>query len=233
MKRITSFYNSTLGKKILMALSGAFLVFFVVGHMAGNLKIFLGKDAAGVHALDHYAHYLREIAQDILGPSTFLWIFRVLLISAVLIHVSSAIALARRNRQARPVGYQKHDYRSSTIASRTMYYGGLVIIAFIVFHILHFTTGHLHFRGFIEGKVYHNVYYAFKSFPIVLFYLVSMMAIGLHLFHGSWSMFQTLGLDSPSFNPSLRLFAKVLAAAVFLGFTAVPLAIYLNFLPHP
>ncbi len=216
-----------------MALSGAFLVLFVVGHMVGNLKIFLGKDAAGVYAIDHYAHYLREIGQDLLGPTTFLWTFRVMLILAVFVHVSCALSLYLLNRRVRPVGYVKQEFRSANWASRTMAIGGSVIIFFIFFHILHFTTGHLHFSGFVEGMVYHNVTYAFQSLPLVLFYLVAMLALALHVYHGSWSMFQTLGITTPSLNPILVLVAKGLSLLLLLGFSAVPVAVYLGVLPVP
>jgi succinate dehydrogenase / fumarate reductase, cytochrome b subunit len=230
---LCEFYRSTVGKKVAMALSGLVLVGFVVGHMAGNLKIFLGRDALGVYKIDHYGEVLRTIGSDFFGHAGFLWIVRVLLVACLIVHVVSAISLARINRRAKPTVNARISYGSSTAASRTMLFGGLFLLSFIVYHILHFTTGTLHFDGFVEGKIYANVWLAFQSPFIAAIYIIAMAFLALHLYHGVWSMFQTLGADLPSWNGGLRALAKVLAVVTFLGFACVPASIALGLLQPP
>jgi len=234
MSLVREFYGSTVGKKVAMALSGLVLVGFVLGHMAGNLKIFAGADAAtGVYKIDHYGEFLREMGSNMLGHSGVLWIVRIVLLACVVIHALSGIQLARLNRRAKPAGYKVTSYRSANAASRTMLYGGLFLIVFITYHVLHLTTGSVHYRGFVEGKVYANVYTAFQSPLIALFYVVSMGLLGLHLYHGTWSMFQTLGVDSPRWNRSIRTIAKIVAVALFFGFASVPVSVATGLLPAP
>jgi succinate dehydrogenase / fumarate reductase cytochrome b subunit len=234
MGLIRNFYASTIGKKVAMAVSGLVLVLFVLGHMAGNLKIFAGIDpATGDYKIDDYGRFLRSMGSEMLGHSGVLWIVRVVLLACVLIHAISGIQLARLNRAAKPVGYKTKSYRSANAASLTMIYGGLFLVVFIVFHILHFTTGNLHFAGFVEGEVYANVWSAFQNFLVAGFYVVSMGLLGLHLYHGTWSMFQTLGVDTPRWNQGLRTMAKFIAVALFIGFSAVPVGIAAGLLPAP
>lgn len=234
MSFIRDFYGSTIGKKITMALSGLVLIGFVVGHMAGNLKIFAGADpATGIYKIDHYGEFLREMGSDVFGHAGFLWIVRVVLLVCVVIHAFSGIQLARLNRVAKPKGYKVSSYRSANAASRTMLYGGLFLIVFITFHILHLTTGSVHFRGFVEGRVYSNVFTAFQSPLLVGFYVVSMALLGLHLYHGTWSCFQTLGVDAPRWNRTIRTAAKLVAVLLFLGFSAVPVSIATGVLKAP
>jgi succinate dehydrogenase / fumarate reductase cytochrome b subunit len=230
---LCEFYRSTVGKKIAMALSGLVLVGFVVGHMAGNLKIFLGRDSFGVYKIDRYGELLRSIGADFLGHAGFLWIVRVVLIVCLVVHVISAISLARINRRAKPVVPARISYGSSTAASRTMLFGGIFLLCFIVYHILHFTTGTAHFHGFEEGKVYANVWSAFQNPFIAGIYIVSMAFLALHLYHGVWSMFQTLGADMPSWNYGLRAVAKILAVVMFVGFACVPASVSLGLLDPP
>jgi succinate dehydrogenase / fumarate reductase cytochrome b subunit len=230
---VARFYNSTIGKKVVMAVTGLVLVLFVLGHMAGNLKMFAGYDVSGVHAMDAYAEMLRSIGADILGKENFLWIARAVLLLCVVLHFASAFQLAKLNRAARPVGYKIERYRSSNAASRTMLYGGVLVLIFIVFHILHFTTGTLHFDGFQHGKVYSNVHSGFQVWPVALFYIVTMAALGAHLFHGIWSLCQTLGVDTPKWNLGIRRAALVISVGVFLGFSAVPLSVVFGVLPQP
>lgn len=217
-----------------MAVSGLVLVLFVVGHMAGNLKIFAGIDpATGDYKIDDYGVFLRTIGAEMLGKEGVLWIVRVVLLACVVVHALSGIQLARLNRRAKPVGYEVTSYRSANAASRTMLYGGLFLIVFITFHILHFTTGTLHWSGFVHGQVYANVHHAFENMGLVSFYVVAMGLLALHLFHGTWSMFQTLGVDAPRWNKGLRTVAKVVAIAMFLGFSSVPVGIAIGALPAP
>lgn len=234
MGLIRDFYGSTVGKKVAMAVSGLVLVLFVIGHMAGNLKIFAGIDpSTGDYKIDDYGVFLRTMGAEMFGKEGVLWIVRIGLLAAVVIHALSGIALARLNRRAKPQGYQVRSYRSANAASLTMLYGGLFLVVFITFHILHFTTGTLHFSGFVHGQVYANVYSAFQNFVTAGFYVVAMALLGLHLYHGTWSMFQTLGVDAPRWNNGIRAAAKVVAVAMFLGFSSVPVGIAIGALPAP
>ena len=227
------FYHSTIGKKIICAATGLLLFAFVIGHMLGNLKMFRGFDAAGVPALDHYAEFLRTTGEMFLGRSGLLWLVRVVLISAATLHITLTVQLWRRNQLARPVPYvRKVNFMAST-ASRTMFWGGLLLALFIVLHILHFTTGSLDTAHFVSGHVYANVYAAFRRWPIALAYVAAMAVLALHLYHGAWSMVQTLGLDDVSRNRRLRAAAALAAAVLFIGFAAVPLAVLLNIVPPP
>lgn len=234
MKLLCDFYKSTLGKKIIMAITGAALVLFVIGHMAGNLKMFAGIDPeTGRYKMDLYAEFLRSIGAAFMGHETFLWIARVGLLGCVFFHVLMAIQLSALKKKARPIGYIAQDYRSSTLASRYMGIGGTIILFFIVFHILHFTTGDLHTNGFVHGLVYSNVWLGFQIPWVTAFYVIAMAALCSHLFHGAWSMFQTLGIDSPRLNPILRNGAKAIAIIVFVGMTSIPLASSFGFLKPP
>jgi len=234
MSVVANFYRSTVGKKIAMAVSGLILVGFVLSHMAGNLKIFGGIHSdSGRYAVDEYAETLREIGAAYLGHETFLWMARLVLLAALLIHVTSAIWLARHNAAARPVHYKNQNFRSANAASRSMKYGGMFIFVFVIFHVLHFTTGTVHTEGFVEGQVYANVWHGFQVPAVTIFYVLAMGFLSLHLFHGAWSMFQTLGVTTPQWNGTLRLCATGLAIALFVGFTAVPIAASLKLLPAP
>lgn len=233
MGLIVNFYSSTIGKKVAMALSGAVLVLFVVGHMAGNLKIFAGiNPSTGDYKIDDYGRFLRSMGAEMLGESGVLWLVRGVLLACLIIHAVSGIMLARANRAAKPAGYAVKSYRSANAASLTMLYGGLFLLLFVTFHILHFTTGTVHW-SFVEGEVYANLWSAFQNFLTAGFYVVAMGLLALHLYHGTWSMFQTLGVDTPRWNRGLRTLAKVVAVALFVGFSAVPVSIAVGLLPAP
>ncbi len=225
-----NFYATTIGKKVIAALTGVILVGFVLGHMIGNLKAFLGADVSGVHHLDHYAHFLREMGQDLFGYSTLLWIVRVGLLIATVLHVVTVVQLSRLNAASRGGSYRKYKANSSTVASRSMFYGGILLLVFIVFHILHLTLGTVHYDGFVEGKVFHNVVTAFQNWYLVAFYALAMVALGAHLYHGIWSLFQTLGIANPENNPWIRRAAVLGALVIAVGFIAVPLAVFLGVL---
>lgn len=231
MSLVLTAYRSTVGKKIVMAVSGLILVGFVLTHMLGNLKVFGGVNAlSGSYLIDEYAHSLREIGEHFFGREGFLWGARAVLLLAVLAHAWSGICLARINRTARPVQYKVQRYGSSNAASRTMLYGGLLLIVFIVFHILDLTLGIVH-PHFVEGKVYANLAAGFALWPRAAFYVLAMAALSLHLYHGTWSMFQTLGVDHPRWNGGIRNAAKALAVLLFVGFSAVPVSFVLGLLP--
>lgn len=228
---VFGFYRSTIGKKFVVAITGVMLFGFVISHMAGNLKAFMGIDpGTGVHKLDLYAQFLREMGSDFLGYSVLLWIMRIGLLVAVVLHVVTVIQLTMRNRASRPVAYGEYESGASTLASRTMAWGGMFLFFFIIVHLLHLTFGTIHYQGFIEGSVYANVVKTFQVWYVVLFYLVAMVMLGLHLFHGVWSVCQTLGLDNPDRNQVLRKGALVAALVVSLGFMTVPLAAFVGIL---
>lgn len=234
MESTLDFYRSTVGKKVVMAVTGSVLIGFVIMHMIGNLKIFAGVDpASGVYKFDHYAVFLREIGQDLFGPKTLLWAARIVLIVCVVLHAVSGIQLARLNRKAKPVDNRAQKYRSANAASRTMFFGGIFLAAFIIYHLLHFTFGTAHFNGFVHGRVYSNVVRGFQNPGIAGMYVLAMGLLALHLYHGTWSMFQTLGVDSPSWNRGIRSAAKLVAIVLFIGFSVVPAAVTLGLLPEP
>lgn len=229
-----SFYSSTVGKKIVVAATGLLMLAFVLVHMLGNLKVFMGIDPhSGIQHLDAYAEFLRTLGQELIGPYTALWLTRVTLLICVTVHVITVYQLRRLNALARPVQYACSDYESATLASRSMWWGGLFLAFFILFHILHFTTGHMHFDGFMAGQVYHNVHTAFQHWYILAVYLAAMSALYLHVYHGGWSLMQTLGLDGPRRNKCLRYMARGLAVILFIGFMSMPVAIFSGLLPAP
>jgi succinate dehydrogenase / fumarate reductase cytochrome b subunit len=207
-----SFYRATIGKKIVMAVTGVALVGFVVVHMAGNLGI-LG----GAEKFNHYAELLRS-------SMPLLWGARLGLIAAVVLHIRAALQLYALKAAARPVPYAKKAYRAATPASRFMIWSGYALAAFLVFHILHFTTGTVH-PNFIEGNVFHNVTSAFKNPAIAGVYVVSMGLLYMHLQHGVYSLTQSLGLSHPRYAGGAKGFAHLLAALVAAGFAAVPIAV--------
>jgi succinate dehydrogenase / fumarate reductase cytochrome b subunit len=210
-----SFLRSTIGKKIVMAVTGIILFGFLVGHMAGNLQVFLGAEV-----FDHYAASIKAMPP-------LLWGVRLVLLVSLVLHVWAALSLAARNRQSRPVGYRRHTPVSSSLPSRTMLISGLVILAFVIFHLLHFTIGPAHpsWPSFDPHTVYRNVVSGFSVWPVALGYVLVMLLLGWHLFHGVWSFFQTLGLNHPKYNLWRRRFAVVMTALVVAGFILVPLAV--------
>lgn len=213
--RVAAFFSSTVGKKMVMAVTGIVLVLFVIGHMIGNLQVFIGPEA-----MNHYAELLRELLHG-----SFLWIARGGLLLAVLLHIWAATALTLGSWAARPVGYRRRQrWTESTYASRTMKWGGPILLIFIVYHLLHFTTGTVH-GNFIAGDVYHNVIAGFSVPWVSGFYIFAQLVLGLHLYHGVWSMLQTLGLSHPSYN-RIRLGASIaIALVVVVGNISIPVAI--------
>ena len=201
-----------------MAVTGIIGIGFVIAHITGNMLVFKGPDA-----LNSYSHFLH-------GPGAeLLWVARVVLILAVILHVSAAYSLTQQSHAARPDGYAMRVPQASTLASRFMRWGGLLLLVFIVFHILHFTTGTFSPGGpFIKGDVYHNVVEAFHVWWVSLFYMVSMAFLGLHLYHGAWSSARTLSITGDSPNPLHHRLSAIIAVAVWLGFTLVPLGILLG-----
>ena len=228
MAAVTTFYGSTIGKKVVMALSGIILVGFVVFHMIGNLKIFLGPVE-----LNTYAGFLRTIGEPLVPYEVLLWIARLVLLGAIGAHILAAVQLTRKDLDGRPVHYANKRTLQASYASLTMRWGGIIILLFIVFHLLNFTFGAVGYsaaRPYTHEangvfQAYNNVIYGFQAWPVSLFYVLAMGAVALHLFHGTWSMFQTLGLNSFRFSGLWRTVAVVVAVGVFLGNIAIPIAV--------
>ncbi len=210
--RPAGLWGTTNGKKAVMAVTGVVLYGFVFVHMAGNLQIFLGAQA-----FNHYAETLK-------AALPLLWGARTVLLLAVALHIVSAVALYRVKAAARPIGYVKQKPQVSTYASRTMYMSGPILAAFLVYHLLHFTLG----QGgtpFDALDPYWNVVHGFQ-FPLVAgFYVLSMALLCMHLYHGVWSGFQSVGINHPRYTPLLRIFAKGFSLVVFLGFVSVPVGV--------
>lgn len=219
MSRVSALYGTSVGKKITMAVSGAIFVMFVLVHWFGNLKVFLGPEA-----FNHYAEGLREFGQPFLGYGWFLWAFRAGLVLALVIHVWSAWSLTRQSWAARGVKYRKNDSQNMDAASSTMRWGGVVLFLFVAYHLLHLTTGTLH-PDFVPGDAYHNFVAGFQSVPVAAFYVLCMIALGLHLYHGTWSAFQTLGLDGPWAKRIRRPLALAIAVVVAGGNILFPVAV--------
>jgi succinate dehydrogenase / fumarate reductase cytochrome b subunit len=206
---------STIAKKVVMALTGAILTGFVLVHMAGNLLLYQGAEA-----LNQYAEMLQS-------KPLLVWGARAVLLVAVGLHIWAAFALTALNTAARPVGYRMTAYETSTYASRTMRWGGPLLLLFIVYHLLHFTVGSVH-PSFIRGDVYHNMIVGFQNPLVAFFYVLSMVALGLHLFHGITSMLQTLGLSHPRYNALRALIGGGYAAVVTAGNLSFPVAVFLG-----
>jgi succinate dehydrogenase / fumarate reductase cytochrome b subunit len=212
------FWDSSVGKKIVMGATGLILVAFVVLHMAGNLQFF-----AGAERFNAYSHLLQV---DIIELT---WLLRVTLLAAVVLHIVAAYQLTMRNRAARPDDYAKREPQVSTYAARTMRWGGVYLLLFIPYHLMHFTIGNLH-PAFVRGQAYGNVVIGFQSFWVGVFYLGAMAFLALHLYHGAWAVFRTLGVARPSNDPLHRRLALAIAIVVPAGFSLLPLSVMLGFI---
>ena len=234
MGRAIKFLGSTLGMKAVVAVTGVILFGFVVLHMLGNLKTFTGNDTQGVPHIDIYARFLRTMGEPLLPHGFALWSMRIVLLVALLLHVATVIMLQARNRAARPIPYQHREVREvSTVAARTMLASGVLVLVFAVIHVLQFTTGTIQITPIEPEHVYANLYHAFSAWFITLFYVIVMGVLAFHLYHGVWSLFQTLGLDNPDRNRGLRLFAALAAIVLLLGFCSAPVLFYLGVMPEP
>jgi len=211
-----SFLRSSIGKKVVMATTGVILFGFVLGHLAGNLQLYLPN---APEAMKAYAAFLRHFLHG-----AGLWIARGGLLLAAGLHIWSATSLTLANRAARPVAYEKWAAKESTYASRTMRYSGVLLFAFIVYHLLHFTIGSAH-PSFDEADPYRNVVAGFQVLPVSVAYIVAMLLLGLHLRHGLWSMLQTLGLSHPRYKLYAQVFATLFAAVIVLGNISFPIAV--------
>ena len=210
--RVARFYESTIGKKAIMAVTGLLLFGFLIAHMLGNLQIFIGPAV-----MNHYAETLH-------GNPPLLWTARTILLISVVLHIWASISLSMLKREARPVAYVKLTPVTSSWASRTMMVSGPIIAAFVIFHLLHLTTGTIH-PQFIPLHAYENLVNGFLVIPFSIAYIVVMVLIGFHLSHGVWSMFQSVGFSHPRYTPMIKQFAAVFAWALIAGFISVPVAV--------
>ena len=220
--RIVAFWRTMIGKKVAMAVTGAVFALFVLAHILGNLKVF-----AGPEEINAYARFLREVGSPALGYGQLLWVVRIVLFACVVIHITAAVQLTRMSHAARPIKYAVKRDLETTLATRTMRWGGALLVIFVVFHLLHLSQGALGFRAgeFRSLMVYQNVLAAFSVWPVTVFYSVAMAALCLHLSHGIWSLLQTLGFSTVRNASALKLFSRAVAVVVFLGFISVPVAV--------
>jgi succinate dehydrogenase / fumarate reductase cytochrome b subunit len=209
--------HSSIGKKAVMALTGAVLFVFIVGHLAGNLQAFVPDHGK---TMDEYAHMLKS-------KPALLWGVRLALLATVLAHIACAVRLALENRAARPVAYQGRQWREASYASRTMMISGPLIALYAVYHLLHLTTGHAHptWPKFRPESVYANLVAGFQSPLASGVYIVAMVLLGTHLAHGLWSMVQTLGVNHPKYNAALRCGSVLAGAAIAAGYIAIPISV--------
>lgn len=224
---LIEFYRSAVGKKWVMAITGLGLILFVIAHMVGNWKIFF-PDVAGVPEIDLYAEALRQLLFPLMPEHIVLWVLRTGLIVAFALHVLAAYQLTIMNRRARPEDYRgPRTYVAANYASRTMRWSGIIFLAFLLFHLADLTWGVQPMAPEIwaRGEVYANFVATFSRAPVAIFYVIAMGALALHLYHGAWSMFQSVGINNPRFNPWRKGFAVGLAALVFVGNSIMPLAV--------
>lgn len=213
LNRTATFYHSVVGKKVVMAVTGFVLSGFVLGHMIGNLQVYQGPEK-----LNHYA----ELLQSLGG---LLWFARFVLLAAAIFHVTAAYQLWRLKNDARPQSYVKKAHIATSYAARTMIWSGPIVGAFLIYHILHFTTGQALGSQFIKGDVYHNVIVGFQNPAASFFYIIANILLAIHLYHGVWSMFQSLGVNHPKYTPKLKTLAKVYGWVVGIGNVSMPLAV--------
>jgi succinate dehydrogenase / fumarate reductase cytochrome b subunit len=220
---LAAFYRSSVGKKMIVAVTGLILILFVIGHLLGNLQIFIGPDWINV-----YSQHLRD-----LGP--LLWLIRAFLFATVVLHIYFTILLAIENRRARPEAYKDRQYVKATFASRHMVMSGLIVLVFIIYHIAHFTVRVTDRRfGLLKADplghydVYSMMVYGFQNYFVAGFYVLGLFLLALHLSHGSSSFFQSLGLNDKKLTPRLAFGGRIFAWLLFAGYTSIPLAILLG-----
>jgi len=225
--RVMALWRTVIGKKIVMAATGVVLIGFVIAHMLGNLKMFLGPDE-----INAYSRFLRAVGQPALAHGQLLWIVRIVLLFCVGLHITAVVQLTRMSWAARPIDYSVKRSVETTFAARMMRWGGVLLAVFIMFHLLHLTGGIVGFKTgqFEHLAVYQNVVAAFHVWPVAIFYLVAMAALCLHLGHGIWSLLQTLGWSTVQNEAMLKMISWVIAIVVFVGFSSIPVAVMTGFL---
>lgn len=222
---LVDFYSSAVGKKYVMAVTGIALLGFVLVHMIGNLHLYEGEDR-----LNEYAEGLRNLGEPLVSRTLLLWLARGGLITAFVFHIHSAYGLTRMNQAARrsaagSSGYvQDREWVAANFASRTMRWTGVIVLLYLVFHLLDLTWGQAN-PDFVRGEVYDNVVASFERVPVAVAYVVANLALGIHIFHGAWSLFQSLGVNNPRFNHLRRWFAVGFAAVITVGNAAFPIMV--------
>jgi succinate dehydrogenase / fumarate reductase cytochrome b subunit len=217
LNRSIGFYESTLGKKVVMAVTGVILFGYVLAHLIGNLQIYSPDPAQ----INRYAHFLHS--HDIL-----LWVARCVLLSAVILHITASVQLWLLKQKARPDAYVKKDDVPTSYAARTMVWSGPIIAAFVIFHVLHLTVGSvlpLHNLADGDMDVRTNVIAGFQNPAVAGFYIIAMALLCMHLYHGLWSMFQSLGVSHPRYTPIIKKFAAAFAWFVAIGNISIPVAV--------
>jgi succinate dehydrogenase / fumarate reductase cytochrome b subunit len=214
MNRVAALWRTSVGKKAVMAVTGIIMVAYLITHVLANLLVFQGPEQ-----INTYSRFLH-------GTGGALWMARLVLLAALVLHIVAGVQLTARRQAARPVGYAGgREAQVSTFASRSIRWGGGFILVFLVYHILHFTLGTVH-TAFVEGDPYHNVATGFARPAVVVFNELAMAVVGLHLYHGIWSSGRSLGLSGPSPRPLRRQLALVLSVIVWAGFAVIPVAVY-------
>jgi len=216
------FYRSAVGKKWVMALTGVALLGYVVAHMIGNLKVYFGPEE-----INHYGEALRDLGGNLAPRTHLLWALRIGLLGAALLHVHAAYTLTYTNWKARGGRYRERDYSVVTYASRTMRFTGTVVLFFVFFHLADLTwgVGPAAPEEFFRGDVYSNLVASFERLPVAIFYVLANIALGFHIFHGTWSLFQSLGWSHPRFNQWRKGLAAMLTAAVVIINLSFPIAV--------
>jgi succinate dehydrogenase / fumarate reductase cytochrome b subunit len=216
LNRAFRFYQATIGKKAVMAITGVILFGFILGHLIGNLQVFVGREQ-----IDAYGAFLHHSTHGVI------WVVRLVMLASVVAHIVASIQLTVTKMSARPVGYAKTDYSHSTYASRTMMWSGPIVGAFIIFHLLDLTLGQIN-PAFKEGQVYDNIVTGFQQWPVAVAYIVAITLLCIHLSHGVYSMFQSLGIAHPAYTPVLKSLAKVIAFLIWAGYVSIPVAVMAN-----
>lgn len=221
-------YSTAVGKKYVMAITGIIGIGFVISHMIGNLKVYLGAiehNGEQAYDIDVYGEFLRELLVPILPHGYTLWILRLTLIGAVVLHIHAAYSLTILNRKARPVKYQSaRDYQVANFASRSMRWTGIIVLLFLFWHLADFTWGWFN-PGFERGAVYRNLDASLSRVPVAILYVVANIALGIHLFHGTWSLFQSIGWNNPKFNQWRKGLAAGVATLIVVGNVSFPIMV--------
>lgn len=218
--RIHTLYRSDIQKKYVMAVTGIVLMGYVLLHMLGNLKLYLGAED-----LNHYAEWLRDVGEPLLPHAGLLWILRVVLLGALILHLDAAFRLAKKSRAARAVPYAaKRKHVEADFASRTMRWTGPIVLLFVIFHLLDLTWGTAN-PDFTSGDPYDNIVASFERVPVALVYIAANIALAYHLYHGSWSLFQSLGIGGRNARVQSRRFAWVFAIVIAVGNISFPIAV--------
>ncbi len=212
-------YRSSVGKKYVMANTGLAGLGYILIHMIGNLKVYLGPEP-----LNEYGEFLRDFGEPAAPRSFLLWIGRLGLLAALGLHLHASWSLTRANRRARVTKYEQRDYIAATFAARTMRWTGIIVLGYIIFHVADLTFG-VGNAQYVKGDVYNNLVTSFSRWPVALIYVAVNLALGIHIFHGTWSLFQSLGLNRQRFNPWRRWIAVGFSAVIVIANVSFPIAV--------